>query len=174
MFWRADGRHQPAIRPHRHPLAPGCCDPEGRADHQPARAAEIDPRDAAGPARGAGHLRGRALLHRFDRRPVHRNARSRGEGLPAEVGGAQEMNFPIHFLWPEALWLAPAPPLLAAVFFSRRPKAVPGMARAGRRPKHLPPALHFSALAIPPLAVARPPALITPPPHQRTTLPSID
>ena len=80
----------------------------------------------------------------------------------------------MNFLWPEALFLALAAPLLAIVFYSRRPKAVPGVARAGRWQKHAPPALYFAALAVAALAAARPTALITLPSHERTIILSID
>jgi len=80
----------------------------------------------------------------------------------------------MNFLWPEALLLALAAPLLAAVFYSRRPKTVPGVARARQWQKHLPPALYFAALAVAALAVARPTALITLPSHERTIILSID
>src|SRR3954464_8465606 len=80
----------------------------------------------------------------------------------------------MNFLWPEALFLALAAPLLAIVFYSRRPKTVPGMARAGRWQKHVPPALYFVALAVAALAAARPTALLTLPSQQRTIILSID
>ena len=53
------------------------------ADHQPARPAQVDPRNPGGregrrrQGGGARHLRRRALLHRPDRRPLHRNQRGR-------------------------------------------------------------------------------------------------
>ena len=62
----------------------------------------------------------------------------------------------MNFLWPEALWLALAAPMLAIVYYARRPKAIPGMPRASWR-KHIPPVLFFTALAIAALAAARPP-----------------
>ena len=74
----------------------------------------------------------------------------------------------MNFLWPEALFLALAAPLLALVFYSRRPKAVPGVARAGRWQKHVPPGLYFAALLVAALAAARPTALLTLPSQQRT------
>jgi len=80
----------------------------------------------------------------------------------------------MNFLWPEALLLALAAPLLAAVFYSRRPKAVPGMAKASRWQKHLPPALYCTALAVAAIAAARPTALLTLPSQQRTIILSID
>jgi Ca-activated chloride channel family protein len=80
----------------------------------------------------------------------------------------------MNFLWPEALWLALAAPLLAAVFYSRHPKTVPGMAKANRWQKHLPPALYCTALAIAAIAAARPTALVTLPSQQRTIILSID
>ena len=80
----------------------------------------------------------------------------------------------MNFLWPEALFLALAAPLLAIVFYSRRPKAVPGVARAGRWQKNVPPALYFAALLVAALAAARPTALLTLPSQQRTIILSID
>ncbi len=86
------------------------------------------------------------------------------------------MNLPIHFLWPEALWLALGAPMLAAVFYLRRPIRVPGtpMPKATRWQRHLPPALFFAALAIAALAAARPTALLTLPSHERTIILAID
>ena len=86
------------------------------------------------------------------------------------------MNLPVHFLWPEALWLALAAPMLAAVFYLRRPIRVPGMPvpKATRWQRHLPPALYFTALAVAALAAARPTALITLPSHERTIILTID
>ena len=55
-------------------------DPRPRADPQPARPAEGDQGNAR------RRLSRRALLHRPDRRPVHRDARRRLQGVPAEVG----------------------------------------------------------------------------------------
>ena len=43
---RADAADQPALRAHRDPVAPGRGDPRQGADHQPARAAEVDRRNA--------------------------------------------------------------------------------------------------------------------------------
>jgi Ca-activated chloride channel homolog len=80
----------------------------------------------------------------------------------------------MNFLWPEALWLALAAPMLAIIYSARRPKAVPGMPRAGGLRKHVPPVLFFSALAIAALAAARPTALITLPSQQRTIILTID
>jgi len=79
----------------------------------------------------------------------------------------------MNFLWPEALWLALAAPMLAIVYYARRPKAIPGMPRASWR-KHIPPVLFFTALAIAALAAARPTALITLPSQQRTIILTID
>jgi len=80
----------------------------------------------------------------------------------------------MNFLWPEALWLALAAPMLAIVFYARRPKAVPGMPRASGMRKHFQPVLFFAALAIAALAAARPTALITLPSQQRTIILTID
>ena len=80
----------------------------------------------------------------------------------------------MNFLWPEALWLALAAPALAAIYYARRPKAVPGMPRAGGWQKHVPPLLFFAALAIAALAAARPTALLTLPSQQRTLILAID
>jgi Ca-activated chloride channel homolog len=80
----------------------------------------------------------------------------------------------MNFLWPEALWLALAAPMLAIIYYSRRPKAVPGIPRANGLRKHVPPVLFFTALAIAALAAARPTALITLPSQQRTIILTID
>ena len=80
----------------------------------------------------------------------------------------------MNFLWPEALWLALAAPMLAIVYYARRPKAIPGMPRATGLRKHVPPVLFFSALAIAALAAARPTALLTLPSQQRTIILTID
>jgi len=80
----------------------------------------------------------------------------------------------MNFLWPEGLWLAAAAPMLAIVYYARRPKVVPGMPRASGVRKHLPPVLFFAALAIAALAAARPTALITLPSQQRTIILTID
>ena len=66
------------------------------ADHQSARAAQIDqgnarrPQGTLGQAAGARHLRRRALLHRPDRRALRRDARRGGQGIPAQVGAAAQ------------------------------------------------------------------------------------
>jgi Ca-activated chloride channel family protein len=82
----------------------------------------------------------------------------------------------MNFLWPEALALALAAPLLAAIFYLRRPKPLPGvpMPKAGRWQRHLPPLLYFAALAVAALAAGRPTALITLPSQQRTIILAID
>ena len=68
------------IRADGDPVAPGRGRARPRADHQPARAAQGD----------QGNARRRvsrgSLLHRPDRRTVHRNARRCVQGVPAEVG----------------------------------------------------------------------------------------
>ena len=55
---------------------------------QPKSIAETLAGPARGAAAGARHLRGRALLHRPDRRAVHRDRRRGVQGLPPEVGAA--------------------------------------------------------------------------------------
>jgi Ca-activated chloride channel family protein len=80
----------------------------------------------------------------------------------------------MNFIWPEALLLTLAAPLLAIVYYARRPKVVPGMPRAGGWRKHLPPVLFFAALAIAAIAAARPTAFITLPSQQRTIILTID
>src|SRR6266850_1504788 len=157
---RADARHQPEVRAHRDPLAPGGGHSQRGADHQPARAAQVDPRDAAGAAGSARHLRRGPLLHRSHRRALHRDARERGEGVPPEVGDPQEMTF----LWPEALLLVLAAPLLgAAIYLRPRPRRIAGleMPSANGWQRHLPPALYLAALVVAAIAAARPTALIT-------------
>jgi hypothetical protein len=48
----------PGLRAHRDPVAPGGGDPRQGADHQPAGPAEVDCRDAAGPAEGTPPVHG--------------------------------------------------------------------------------------------------------------------
>ena len=45
-------------------------------------------KDADGKHARRRHLRRRAVLHRPDRRPVHRNQSGRVQGVPAQVGAA--------------------------------------------------------------------------------------
>ena len=83
----------------------------------------------------------------------------------------------MSFLWPQALLLILAAPLLgAAIYLRRRPRTVPGleMPRANRWQRHLPPALYIAALAVAALGAARPTALITLPSQQRTIILAID
>ena len=77
---RAD---QPEVRADRDPFAPGRGDPRGRCliinlPGQPKSIRETleGLQDAA-----ARHLRRRSLLHRPDRRAIHRDARSRGKAF---------------------------------------------------------------------------------------------
>src|SRR5262245_29858259 len=183
---RADAPDQPEIRADGDPVAPGRGDPQGRADHQPAGPAEIDPRDAGGPERRrrARRLLRGSVLRRSHRRPVHRDARSGGEGIPAEVGPEKAG---MKFIWTDLLLLLALLPLLIAlyVYVLRRHQrravrfaslalvraAMPGSARWRR---HLPPALLLAALAAAILALARPSAVITLPSQQRTTILAIN
>jgi Ca-activated chloride channel family protein len=83
----------------------------------------------------------------------------------------------MNFLWPEALLLLLAAPLLAAaIYLRRKPARIPGleMPSANRWQRHLPPALYIAALAVAALAAARPTALITLPSQQRTIIMAID
>jgi len=81
------------------------------------------------------------------------------------------------FLWPEALLLILAAPLLgAAIYLRPRPRRIAGleMPSANRWQRHLPPALYLAALVVAAIAAARPTALITLPSQQRTIIPTID
>jgi Ca-activated chloride channel family protein len=83
----------------------------------------------------------------------------------------------MNFLWPEALLLLAAAPLLAAaIYLRRKPVRIPGleMPSASRWQRHLPPALYITALMVAALAAARPTALITLPSQQRTIIMAID
>ena len=86
----------------------------------------------------------------------------------------------MNFLWPEALLLLAAVPLLAAAAYPsqlrRRPLVIPGlqMPEAGRWQRYLPPALYMLALVVAALAAARPTALITLPSQSRTIILAID
>ena len=83
----------------------------------------------------------------------------------------------MNFLWPQALLLLVAAPLLAAAIYLRpSPRRIPGleMPNASRWQRHLPPALYLGALVIAVLATARPTALITLPSQQRTIIMAID
>jgi Ca-activated chloride channel homolog len=93
----------------------------------------------------------------------------------------------VKFLWPQALWLLAALPLLAAGYVAlvRRRRAAlqrfAGMAMMkeaaeGTRTwqRHLAPALYLIATAVLILASARPTALITLPSHQRTLILAMD
>ena len=89
----------------------------------------------------------------------------------------------MKFLWPEALWLLAALPLLAAAYVAlvRRKRATAGRLAGFVLPKgaagwsaHVAPALYLVALAVLVLASARPTALVTLPSHQRTLILAID
>ena len=89
----------------------------------------------------------------------------------------------MKFLWPEALWLLVALPLLAAGYLAllrRRRAAAARLASLGLlSPKtgwkaYMAPALYLLALAVLILASARPTALITLPSHERTLILSMD
>jgi Ca-activated chloride channel family protein len=93
----------------------------------------------------------------------------------------------MKFLWPEALWLLLAAPLLvgAYVFLLRRKKkdairyASLSLVKAAIGPgqrfrRHLPPALLLLALIASIVAIARPNAVITLPSEQRTIILAID
>lgn len=89
----------------------------------------------------------------------------------------------MKFLWPQALWLLAALPLLAAgyVALARRKRAdLQRLAGFGlANPKsgwqaHIAPVAYLIALAVLILASARPTALITLPSHQRTLILAID
>src|SRR5207253_988611 len=142
--------HQPALRAYRHPFPAGGGRPQARADHQPAGPAEVDPRDIAGLAGSARHLRRRALLHRSHRRPVHRGAGGGGEGLPAEVRHPQAPG--VKLLWPQALIALAALPVLAALYFRRPLVRMPGIVavRPSHWARHLPAALYAAAPVQPP------------------------
>jgi len=89
----------------------------------------------------------------------------------------------VKFLWPEALWLLAALPLLAAAYlaFARRRRAAAGRFAAlglaatssGWR-AYVAPAIYLAALAVLIVASARPTALLTLPSHQRTLILAID
>ena len=89
----------------------------------------------------------------------------------------------MRFLWPEALWLLAALPLVAAGYLlvvRRRRAAAQRLAGFGLISTgtgwraHLAPALYLLALAVLVLASARPTALITLPSQQRTLILAID
>ncbi|HYX64086.1 MAG TPA: VWA domain-containing protein [Burkholderiales bacterium] len=89
----------------------------------------------------------------------------------------------MRFLWPEALWLLAALPLVAAgyVLVVRRRRAAAqrlagfGLISTGTGWRaHLAPALYLLALTVLVLASARPTALITLPSQQRTLILAID
>ncbi len=56
---RADAPDQPALRPHRDPVAAGRRDPWQGVDRQPARPAQVDPRDLE----GVKDAEGKAVVH---------------------------------------------------------------------------------------------------------------
>ena len=80
------------------------------------------------------------------------------------------------FLWPEALALLAAVPLLAAAYLRRKPAHAAGlqMPKASRWQRHLPLALYALALVAAALATARPTAMVTLPSQQRTIILAID
>jgi len=80
------------------------------------------------------------------------------------------------FLWPEALAMLAAVPLLAAAYLRRRQARIPGfeMPKASRWQQQLPLALYALALIAAALATARPTAMITLPSQQRTIILAID
>jgi len=83
----------------------------------------------------------------------------------------------MSFLWPQALLLMLAAPLLgAAIYLRPRPRSVSGleMPQANRWQRHAPPALYIAAVAVAALGAARPTALITLPSQQRTIILTID
>jgi Ca-activated chloride channel homolog len=89
----------------------------------------------------------------------------------------------VKFLWPQALWLLAALPLLGAAYaaLARRKRAAAqrlvGLGLLAAQPDwraHIAPALYLVALAVLILASARPTALVTLPSHQRTLILAID
>lgn len=83
----------------------------------------------------------------------------------------------MSFLWPEALLLALAAPLLgAAIYLRPRARSIAGLdlPRASRWQRHAPPALYCLALVVAAIAAARPTAFITLPSQQRTIILAID
>jgi Ca-activated chloride channel family protein len=83
----------------------------------------------------------------------------------------------MSLLWPQALLILIAAPLLAAAIYLRpSPRRIPGlqMPDANRWQRHLPPALYLAAIVVAALAAARPTALITLPSQQRTIIMAID
>ena len=80
------------------------------------------------------------------------------------------------FLWPEALAMLAAVPLLVAAYLHRRHARIPGfeMPKASRWQQRLPLALYALALIAAALATARPTAMITLPSQQRTIILAID
>lgn len=93
----------------------------------------------------------------------------------------------MSFLWPEALWLLGALPLLAAAYvvLVRRKRAAAerfagsamvraAMAQGAGWKRHAAPALYLVALAVLIVASARPTALVTLPSQQRTLILAID
>jgi Ca-activated chloride channel family protein len=95
--------------------------------------------------------------------------------------------FPLHFLWPELLWLLVAVPLLVLlyVWLLRRRKKVAlryaslalvrqAMGRSAVWRRHVPPALMLLAVTTLLLAAARPAAVITLPSQQETIVLAMD
>ena len=91
----------------------------------------------------------------------------------------------MRFLWPEALWLLLAVPLLPAayIYALRRSTTAaarfPGLATAardgtGRIFRHLPPVLFLMAIATMIVAIARPVAVVTLPSHHQAVVLAID
>ncbi|HUQ74501.1 MAG TPA: VWA domain-containing protein [Burkholderiales bacterium] len=85
----------------------------------------------------------------------------------------------MNFLWPEALVLLLAAPLLALAYLARlRRKAarIPGLEipRVRPREQHFPAVLYLLAIVVAGLGAARPTALVTLPSQQRTIILAID
>ena len=91
----------------------------------------------------------------------------------------------MRFLWPQALWLLLAVPLLAAIYINalrRRTTAAarfPGLAAAARHDtgpvlRRVPPLLFLIAIATMIVAIARPVAVVTLPTHHQAVVLAID
>ena len=110
-----------------------------------------------------------------------------GDGSTEFPAGVERATLAMNFLWPDALWLLLAIPLLIAgyVALQRRRKrnavrfAQLDLVRAAAGPaqrlrRHLPPALLAVALAALLFALSRPTAVVTLPSDQRTIILAID